>query len=113
MSLARAFKYAGCENIVMSLWQANDEATADIMERFFQLIREGIPQAEALQRAKFEYLQRQDAHTFPHYWGTFVLVGNNTPVDVPLIAWPIERWYLLMAGIMVLLLGFIYFRRKK
>ncbi|MEL6133759.1 MAG: CHAT domain-containing protein, partial [Bacteroidota bacterium] len=110
MSLARAFKYAGCENIVMSLWQANDEATAEIMERFFELIRAGVPQAEALQRAKFDYLQQQDAHTYPHYWGTFVLVGNNEPVQVPLFAWSAERWYLLLGGIGVLLMGLLYFR---
>ncbi|MEO0583864.1 MAG: CHAT domain-containing tetratricopeptide repeat protein [Bacteroidota bacterium] len=113
MSLARAFKYAGCDNIVMSLWQANDQATSEIMERFFELIRVGVPQAEALQRAKFDYLQAQDAHTFPHYWGTFVLVGNNDPVQVPLLAWPVERWYLLLAGMCILVLGVIYFRRKK
>ncbi|MEO0638975.1 MAG: CHAT domain-containing tetratricopeptide repeat protein [Bacteroidota bacterium] len=113
MSLARAFKYAGCDNIVMSLWQANDQATSEIMERFFELIRSGVPQAEALQRAKFDYLQAQDAHTFPHYWGTFVLVGNNDPVQVPLLAWPVERWYLLLAGMCILVLGLIYFRRKK
>ena len=36
LSLGRAFAYAGCPSIVMSLWPAQDKATADIMRYFYQ-----------------------------------------------------------------------------
>ncbi len=35
MSLARAFTYAGCPNIIGSLWKADDKSTAWIMQRFY------------------------------------------------------------------------------
>ena len=56
MSLARAFMYAGCPNIAMSLWQADDEATAEIMTAFMAYLKDGMGKAEALRRAKLNYL---------------------------------------------------------
>ena len=36
MSLGRAFAYAGCPSIVVSLWQANDFSSAEIMKFFIK-----------------------------------------------------------------------------
>lgn len=33
MSLSRAFAYAGCPNIITSLWKAEDRATASVTQR--------------------------------------------------------------------------------
>lgn len=52
LSLSRAFAYAGCPNIVTSLWKAEDKSTAYISERFYSYVDKGYSYAKALQQAK-------------------------------------------------------------
>lgn len=76
IGLTRGFLHAGAQNVVVSLWQAPDAATRDVMVAFYDRLLDGTPRAEALQRAK-QTLIRDDAVTAaPYYWATFVLVGR-------------------------------------
>jgi hypothetical protein len=70
MSLARAFKYAGCANILMSLWQADDQATAQIMRGFYQHLKQGLGKDEAIRRAKLDYLADRQPQS-PVFLGRF------------------------------------------
>ncbi|MEL6672394.1 MAG: CHAT domain-containing tetratricopeptide repeat protein [Bacteroidota bacterium] len=80
MSLARAFRYAGCRNILMSLWTAEDQSTNQFMQLFYQKLEAGLDKDEALQQARQEMLA-ETALPHPHYWAPFVLVGDATPMD--------------------------------
>ncbi len=93
MSLARAFKYAGCPNIVTSLWQADDASTARIMETFYRHLEKGANKDEALQLAKLEYLQ-SSRRNHPFFWGTFILIGDDQPI--PANGSSSYRWMLLL-----------------
>ncbi|MEM7369042.1 MAG: CHAT domain-containing tetratricopeptide repeat protein [Bacteroidota bacterium] len=113
MSLARAFKYAGCPNIVMSLWKADDQATAEIMVDFFTHLRNGLPKAAALRKAKLNYLaQAPVAASHPFYWGTFVLIGDEAPIELPVKWWPYSIICLLVLGLLVLGLLVWKWRRR-
>jgi len=53
MGLQRAFHLAGCPNVVASLWNVNDEATAALMAVFYdRLWHKGEPPLEALRQAQ-------------------------------------------------------------
>ena len=81
MSLARSFMYAGCPNVVVSLWQIDDKSTASIMNNFYKEIKRGADKDAALRNAKLEYLKNADeVKSNPFYWAGFVLIGNSDPV---------------------------------
>lgn len=82
LSLARAFRYAGCSSIVMSLWQADDKTTRLMMNRFFHHLNEGMDKSLALRQAKLDYLESAEL-VHPYYWGAFVLIGENEPIEIP------------------------------
>ena len=108
MSLARAFAYAGCPNIIMTLWQADDEATSVLMEYFYGFLKEGYSKGEALQKARFAFLDNHD-QTHPYYWGSFVLMGDPSPVKSS--GW----WIYLLVGIgfLLLVIGVLFYWRRK
>lgn len=82
MSLARAFKYAGCPSVVMSLWQADDEATSTLMVDFFKNLKQSNTKSVSLRDAKLNYLKQADNITsHPYFWSNFVVLGDNTPVE--------------------------------
>ncbi|MBL6446836.1 CHAT domain-containing protein [Fulvivirga sp. 29W222] len=85
MSLGRAFQYAGCPSVAMSLWQVNDKSTASIMGEFFQNLERGISKSEALRKAKLSFINdpKNKYFTHPYYWSGFVLMGDDQPISSP------------------------------
>ena len=79
-SLARAFKYGGCSNVIASLWGADDQVTKMVIVQFFKNItKKGLPYDVALQQAKLHYLQGEEITAFkapPSYWSHLITIGN-------------------------------------
>ncbi|MEM7372719.1 MAG: CHAT domain-containing tetratricopeptide repeat protein [Bacteroidota bacterium] len=80
MSMARAFRYAGCPSITMSLWSADDESTATIMQAYLHNLKQGKPKDQALQLAKIDYLNSQP-NNHPYFWAAFVQTGDYQPLQ--------------------------------
>jgi CHAT domain-containing protein len=82
ISLSRAFAYAGCPDIITSLWQADDATTASITQKFYQYYYKGYPPYYALHQAKKEYLEDPSVDKrkkTPYYWAHLVFVGQQAP----------------------------------
>jgi CHAT domain-containing protein len=110
MSLSRAFMYAGCPSIVMSLWKAEDKSTASIMVNFFRHIKQGEFKDEALRNSKLNFIQNADPLTaHPFFWANFVVVGDNSPIDTTSYAW---IWIILIVIIVIAIIGGIYYYSK-
>jgi CHAT domain-containing protein len=76
LGLTRGFMYAGAPRVVASLWQVDDESTAELMQRFYRgLLKDGRPPAEALRAAQLE-LAGHPRWSAPFYWAGFVLQGD-------------------------------------
>lgn len=76
VGLTRGFMYAGAARVVASLWNVDDEATAELVARFYRgILKEGKRPAEALRAAQIEILSQKQWHA-PHYWAAFVLQGE-------------------------------------
>jgi len=67
---------AGARSTLASLWLGSDEATAQLMMKFYQeLANTEVAKAEALRRAQIAILQ-EPQYSHPYFWAPFVLVGN-------------------------------------
>ncbi|MDN5200706.1 CHAT domain-containing protein [Fulvivirgaceae bacterium BMA10] len=94
MSLGRAFAYAGCPSIVMSLWPAQDAATSDIMTYFYEGLSRGLPKDRALREAKLKYINNsEELFSHPFYWASFVSQGDQEPIAMKR---PYQYWKTIM-----------------
>jgi CHAT domain-containing protein len=76
VGLTRGFMYAGAARVVVSLWNVNDQATSELMARFYRRMLKGNQRpAAALRMAQVE-MWRQMRWRAPYYWATFVLQGE-------------------------------------
>ena len=71
--LQSAFKEAGVETILMTLWSINDQATAEFMKRFYTYLQAGKTKHESLDRARAD-LMRSDDFSEPFYWAPFIML---------------------------------------
>lgn len=69
--LQRAFKLAGIETLVMSLWKVDDVTTNDFMTVFYQNLLSGKTK---LQSFKIAQQTVRSQHPNPYYWAAFVMM---------------------------------------
>ncbi|MEM6265147.1 MAG: CHAT domain-containing tetratricopeptide repeat protein [Bacteroidota bacterium] len=103
LSMARAFRYAGCPSIVTSLWQVDDRATQEIMTSFYELLNEGQTRAEALRNAKLAY-RKAHPEVSPATWAALVLQGPDDEMSLR-DGFPVWVWGLIALVAIVLLIG--------
>ncbi|WP_165358862.1 CHAT domain-containing protein [Spirosoma sordidisoli] len=82
LSLARAFRMAGCRTILTTSWSASDESTAALNTLFLQHLLRGLPTDLALQKARSDFRtdKRFRRWNHPYHWANFTLIG--TPVTL-------------------------------
>jgi CHAT domain-containing protein len=110
LSLSRAFAYAGCPNIIASLWKAEDKTTAYISSRLYYYLSKDYKKDEALQMAKIDLINNTEIEgrfKSPGYWAHLVLIGEYEPHHKR------KRWSGVAIGIVVLLLSYVAIRRGK
>jgi CHAT domain-containing protein len=84
VGLVRGWLYAGAQAVLATLWDVNDQSTAEFMSLFYRNLQTTADKAVALQQAMGQLRER-----FPHpyYWAPFVLIGvyenvsGHAPVD--------------------------------
>lgn len=82
-NFAWAFHYAGVRNILSTQWNTSDKSTSKIMQQFYQQLKSGKSEAEALQYAKLAYLNSTDKiGAQPFYWSNFYIYGDDSTVDI-------------------------------
>lgn len=74
IGMTRGFLYAGSSNIIASLWEVDDEATAELMVVFYEKLRAGQGKAQALQEAQQALWKKFPE---PRYWAAFYLTGQG------------------------------------
>ncbi len=83
ISMARAFKIAGAQSLIASLWNVDDKQTPEIIEAFYHYLGAGLPKRQALRQAKLDYINHTShikAH--PFYWAGFILHGHPGNIKI-------------------------------
>jgi hypothetical protein len=75
VGLEQAFFRAGTPSLLSTLWSVEEQSTADLMGKFYTLLKQGVPKAEALRQAQVA-MQTHEKYSHPYYWAGFVLVGD-------------------------------------
>jgi len=78
--MRRALRLAGARTVVMSLWEADDATTADLMQTLYRARfaeQRNVPDAMA-QAMRTTIAARRSAHesTHPYYWAAFIGEGG-------------------------------------
>lgn len=70
--LQRAFKLAGVDKVLMSLWNVDDYCTSKLMQKFYHFyLKEGLSEEKALRAAQSSI---REEYPHPRFWGAFVLL---------------------------------------
>jgi CHAT domain-containing protein len=102
--LSRAFFYAGASSVLLSLWAINDEASYQLLERFYFHLRSSDSITNALRKAKLELIE-SGVLGHPYYWSGFIVTGD---ADEVVLSRRMNKWILvtlsLCAGLALFIL---------
>lgn len=74
VGLARGFLAAGASNVILSLWNVNDEAASRLMLRLYSKLQRGQAISASLRYAQKTFIERGE---HPYYWAPFILIGRS------------------------------------
>jgi len=110
LSLARGFMVSGSESVVMSLWEVDDMAGAEIIKAYYKNIKSGLRKSQALKRARIDYLNRSDMRlSHPYYWSTLVIYGDDSPLYISRY---IKAAIIFVFLFLILTLFYSYFKKR-
>lgn len=111
--LQYAFRAMGAQSTVSTLWPVDDDASVELMERFYDHLGDGLSKDRALRQAQLDYLSAHPEKASPFFWAPSVLYGSPTalplssPSGLPFWAW---AFFLVVGGL--LLLGLLLWWRR-
>lgn len=111
MSLSRAFAYAGCTDIVTSLWNAEDKTTAFLTRRLHVYLANKKTTDQALHLAKLDLLKTNEIDErlkTPNYWAHIIFIGEYEPLSSS----SFPNWWLIIPVLFYFMGWFIYKKRK-
>jgi CHAT domain-containing protein/tetratricopeptide (TPR) repeat protein len=114
VGLVRGFMYAGSARVVASLWKVDDDATEELMARFYREMLSGKRSpAGALREAQVAMWRGRRWHA-PYYWAAFVLQGEyGGRIEVRRGARTSAPRTLAVAAALVVLLSCLYTWRRR
>jgi CHAT domain-containing protein len=77
VSLTRGFMYGGAARVVASMWRIDDEASKELMAKFYDhmLGQDHMTPAAALRAAQND-IRKHDRWRHPYFWAAFVMQGE-------------------------------------
>ncbi|BAY13229.1 hypothetical protein NIES2098_64240 [Calothrix sp. NIES-2098] len=68
--------YAGSPRVLVSLWSVDDQATSELMKKFYSfMLQDGLKPGAALRAAQTQ-MWRDSNYKAPYFWAAFTLQGE-------------------------------------
>lgn len=114
IGLTRGFMYAGASSVVASLWKVDDEATSELMKRFYtNMLQQGMTPSAAL-RAAQNSIRQEPQWRSPYFWAAFTLQGEYREVITKPHSAAASYLKIAAVGtILVLLIGVAWFYSRR
>ena len=113
IGLTRGFMYAGARGVTASLWKVDDEATAELMKRFYEgMFKKGLTPAAALREAQLAMWQQQRWHV-RIYWAAFVIQGQYDQKPMMPGRFPARRVAVVAAILSLMFVSALLLVRKR
>ena len=109
MSLSRAFAYAGCPNIITSLWKGEDKTTSFLTQQLHYYLEKKYTKDKALQLAKLDLLNNKDIDPrfkSPNFWAHLLIIGDYEARH------NLSNWWWIGITILVIALFYTFIKRK-
>jgi CHAT domain-containing protein/Tfp pilus assembly protein PilF len=83
--LRRAFLVAGAETLVTSLWSVDDQATGELMKRYYAKLLDPSKPGDRLGAMvdSMKELRQMPGRSHPYYWAPFLVIGQDGPLRKP------------------------------
>ena len=79
-SLAHAFRSAGAQTVIATLWPLVDNTAASFAHRFYQeVVKPDVPPSLALAHAKVR-MKMETQYKHWAFWGGFICIGQDKPL---------------------------------
>ena len=113
VGLTRGFMYAGATTVVASLWKVDDEATSELMKRFYtEMLQNRKTPDEALRIAQ-NIIRQNPRWSAPHYWAGFTLQGEYQYVVNSNRGWRRYSMLIVIGLVGIVLVSFTGFYRYR
>jgi CHAT domain-containing protein len=113
VGLTRGFMYAGASTVVASLWKVDDEATSELMRRFYiNMLQSGMTPAAALRAAQNSIRSEPQWHS-PYYWAAFTLQGDYRHRIAATPKSSARAYLIVVLGLLVCVLAGAWWYRKR
>jgi CHAT domain-containing protein len=77
-SFNHAFAAMGIPACITNLWSIDNVSTYQLTELFYKYLAKGLPAAQALQKAKIDFIRKSTKQrTIPYYWAATILTGKS------------------------------------
>ncbi len=79
VGLTQSFLLAGANGISVSLWEVQDDSTAEFMITLYELVNEGMSYPDAITEVKRLFIAGEFGEDWaaPYYWSPFVYYGRE------------------------------------
>jgi CHAT domain-containing protein len=113
-SFNRGFAALGIPSSVSNLWSIDNLSTYQLTEYFYSYLAKGLPIDEALQKAKLEFLDKATGEQkLPYHWAPAILIGKSNAIAYK----KDSNWKMILllatGSAVILLLGFLLYKRRR
>ncbi len=115
IGLTRGFMYAGAGGVAASLWKVDDDATAELMTRFYEgMFRKGLTPSAAMREAQL-WMWQQQRWRAPYFWAAFIIQGRYDQTEIAAAGNSRAQWLVTSAGLfsVCLLAACLVFGRRR